>query len=78
MCVGHYHATTVELVEMLFGRQSLVHPRNHVLDGVHIFATWKIQWISLFGGTDAGCRYHYCSNLYIYCSLMIKVVPCCT
>ena len=32
-----------EPIEMLFGVWTRVGPRKHVLDGVHIDATWRIQ-----------------------------------
>ena len=34
---------SAELIEMTFGRQTPVGPRNHVLVGVHIGATWQIR-----------------------------------
>jgi len=35
------HAKTAESIEMPFGVWSSVSPRKHVLDGVHIGATWR-------------------------------------
>ena len=37
-------------------------PRNVILVGVHIGATWLIWWISLSTSGDAGCHNCYCSN----------------
>jgi len=34
----------VEPVEMLFGMWTWVGPARHVLDGVHIGATWQEVW----------------------------------
>jgi len=34
---------TVEPIEMPFGKWTQVGPRKHVLDGVHIGATWQIR-----------------------------------
>jgi len=39
-----------------------VGPRNHVLDGMRLGATWQIQWIDLHD-SDAGCSYRYCSHV---------------
>ena len=36
-------AKTAEPIEMPFGLWTRVGPRNHVLDGVHIGATWQIR-----------------------------------
>ena len=35
-------AKTAEPIEMLFGISTRVDPRQHLLDGVHIDATWRI------------------------------------
>ena len=43
--------------------QTCVGPQNHVLDEVHIDATWRIRWNDMCHGSDTGCRYQYCSNL---------------
>jgi len=32
---------------------------------LHISTTWRMRWNDLSGGDDAGCRYHYCSNLSV-------------
>jgi len=42
LCLLQNTAITAELTEMLFGRQTRVDPRNHVLVGVHVGATWRI------------------------------------
>ena len=40
--------------------------RNYnVLDKMLIGVTWQIRWIDLWGGVDAGCCYHCCSNLLL-------------
>jgi len=36
-------AKTAEPIELPFETWTLVDPRNHVLDGGHIGATWQIQ-----------------------------------
>ena len=36
-------AKTAEPIEMSFEMWTLVDPTKHVLDGVHIRATWQIQ-----------------------------------
>jgi len=36
-------AKMAELIEMLFGLWIQMDPRNHVLHGLHIGATWRIQ-----------------------------------
>jgi len=38
---------------------------NHVLDGMHIGATWRVRWNDLRGDSDAGRRYHYCDDLFV-------------
>jgi len=49
---------------------------NHILYGVHIDATRRIRWNNLCGGGDAGCRYHYCSNLFcVACVVKCKGRP---
>jgi len=50
--------------DSVFGGR-LVDPRN-VLDRLHNVATCRIRWISLCGGGDAACHYHYCSNLFFF------------
>jgi len=47
---------------MLFSSR-LVWDHEILLGGVDIVATWQMRWINLCGG-DAGCRYHYFSNLF--------------
>jgi len=32
---------------------------------LHIGGAWRRWWIHLFGDDDAGCRHHYCRNLFI-------------
>jgi len=38
-----YPANTAELIEMPFGMWTQVGPRKHILDEVHISATWRIR-----------------------------------
>jgi len=40
-------AEVAQPIVMPSGGQTHVGPRNHVLDGVHISATWLIRWIEL-------------------------------
>jgi len=48
-----------------WGGQTRVGPTNHFLDG----CTYGRQLANAIErsvlGSDAGCRYHYCSNLFI-------------
>jgi len=46
-------AKTAEPIEMPFEILSRVDPRNHVLDGVHIVATWRI-WINMIEPSMCG------------------------
>ena len=55
------------------GRLAWLGPRNHVLDGGtfgHHLANTTEQ--SVLGG-DAGCRYRFCSNLFIVVNLVVTV-----
>ena len=45
LCVRWSRTKTAKPIEMLFGEQTRVDPRNHVLDGEHTGATWRIQLI---------------------------------
>jgi len=52
-------------IEVLFGEQLCVSPRNHVLDGVHMGATWRIRLIDPCCAVRR-CRHHQRSNVLIY------------
>jgi len=44
--IGHQHEPrrTDEPIQMMFGIRTHVGTRNHVLDGTHVDATWRIRW----------------------------------
>ena len=47
---------------------------NRVLDGVHIGATWQRWRNDLFGSGNAGCHFHYCSNLFVNCHKPVVIL----
>ena len=55
-------AQTAEPIEMPFGIWTPVGPRKHVLDGVHIGATWRMIEPSMCGG-DAAFLSNYFDHL---------------
>jgi len=57
-------AKTAEPIEMFEGGGRFVWFKTTCRIG-RIGANWRIQWIHLCGAGNAGCRYHFCSNLFI-------------
>jgi len=43
------------------GDEKLIKPMDPVLDAVHMDAAWQCDEMY---DSDAGCRHHYCSNLF--------------
>jgi len=39
--------------------------------------TWRIRWIDLCGGGDAGCRYYYCNKLSKFFHWLVPRVAVC-
>ena len=50
-------AKTDEPIDLPFGIQTQVIPRNRCYMGAHIDASWRIRWIDICGSRDAALCY---------------------
>jgi len=55
VCHDREPCKMTELIDMPFDMLSRVSPRNHVLDGVHIGATWQIRLNCLCATSTCSC-----------------------